>query len=63
MASDRRSKEMHLTKAGGKRFEAARPGWPKAQARFECTFGSKRTSDLREMLRAVVASEFNRQNR
>jgi DNA-binding MarR family transcriptional regulator len=58
--SDRRSKELHLTKAGDKRFEAARPGWLKAQARFERTFGSKRTSDLRELLRAVVASEFNR---
>src|SRR5438132_4048919 len=57
-ASDRRSKELHLTKAGDKRFEAARQGWMKAQARFESAFGSKRTSELRELLRAVVASEF-----
>src|SRR5258705_4116896 len=43
VASDRRSKELHLTKAGDKRFEAARQGWIKAQARFESAFGSKRT--------------------
>jgi DNA-binding MarR family transcriptional regulator len=58
--SDRRSKELHLTKAGEKRLEAARQGWTKAQARFESTFGSKRTSELRELLRAVVASELSR---
>jgi DNA-binding MarR family transcriptional regulator len=59
MTCDRRSKELHLTKAGDKRFEAARREWIKAQARFESTFGSKRTAELRELLRAVVASEFN----
>ena len=60
MVSDRRSKELHLTKAGEKRFEAARLGWTKAQARFETAFGSTRTSELRELLRAVVASELGR---
>jgi DNA-binding MarR family transcriptional regulator len=59
LASDRRSKALHLTKAGDKRLEAARTGWVKAQARFESTFGSKRTSELRELLRAVVASELS----
>ena len=59
-AADRRSKELHLTRTGDKRLEAARSGWLKAQARFESTFGSKRTSELRELLRAVVASEFSR---
>src|SRR6516225_2618686 len=58
MASDRRSKELHLTKAGDKRFQAAREGWIKAQTGFESAFGNKRTSELRELLRAVVASEF-----
>ena len=58
VASDRRSKELRLTKAGEKRFEAAREGWTKAQTRFESAFGSKRTTELRELLRAVVASEF-----
>src|SRR5439155_12486967 len=44
LASDRRSKALHLTKAGDKRLEAARTGWVKAQARFESAFGGKRTS-------------------
>src|SRR5438445_13793432 len=58
VASDRRSKELHLTKAGDKRFEAARQGWMKAQARIESAFGSKRTSELSGLLLALVASEF-----
>jgi len=58
---DRRSKALHLTKAGEKRFEAARAGWVKAQARFESSFGDKRTAELRELLRAVVASELGPQ--
>jgi DNA-binding MarR family transcriptional regulator len=57
LPSDRRSKALHLTKAGEKRFEAARAGWIKAQARFESEFGAKRTTELRDLLRAVVASE------
>jgi DNA-binding MarR family transcriptional regulator len=56
--SDRRAKELHLTKAGAKRFEAARKKWSAAQARFEGMFGAKRATDLRELLRAVTASEF-----
>jgi DNA-binding MarR family transcriptional regulator len=60
VACDRRSKELHLTKAGEKRFEAASLGWTKAQARFETAFGGTRTSELRELLRAVVASELGR---
>jgi DNA-binding MarR family transcriptional regulator len=57
-ASDRRAKELHLTKAGEKRLQAAGKGWSEAQARFETTFGPRRAADLRTMLRAVVASEF-----
>jgi DNA-binding MarR family transcriptional regulator len=57
LASDRRSKALDLTKAGDKRLGAARTGWVKAQARFESAFGSKRTSELRELLRAVATSE------
>ena len=59
LASDRRSKALHLTKAGDKRLEPARTGWVKAQARFESSFGGKRTSELRELLHAVVASELS----
>jgi DNA-binding MarR family transcriptional regulator len=56
-ASDRRAKELHLTKAGEKRLRAAMRGWAAAQARFETAFGPRRAADLRAMLRAVVASE------
>ena len=58
--SDRRSKELHLTRLGEKRFAAACQGWLTAQSRFESTFGSKRTSELRALLRAVVESELGR---
>jgi DNA-binding MarR family transcriptional regulator len=57
-ASDRRAKELRLTKAGEKRLQAARKGWSAAQARFEAAFGAKRAAELRAFLRAVVASEF-----
>jgi DNA-binding MarR family transcriptional regulator len=56
-ASDRRAKELHLTKAGEKRFEAARKRWFAAQARFETVFGARRGADLRALLRAVVVSD------
>jgi len=56
-ATDRRSKELRLTRQGDKRLEAARKGWSEAQARFETAFGGRRTSELRGLLRAVVASE------
>jgi DNA-binding MarR family transcriptional regulator len=56
--SDRRAKELHLTKAGAKRLEAGLDAWAKAQARFEASFGSKRAAELRTLLRAVVASQF-----
>src|SRR5215813_5920034 len=56
--SDRRSKELHLTKVGEKRLEAGLKVWAKAQARFEASFGTKRAAELRMLLRAVVASQF-----
>jgi len=60
--SDRRAKEVHLTKAGEKRVQAAHEGWSEAQSRFETTFGPRRAVELRKMLRAVVASEFGPSN-
>jgi len=57
-AYDRRAKELHLTKAGEKRRQAAARAWSQAQARFENVFGAKRGANFRAMLRAVVASEF-----
>ena len=57
-ASDRRAKELRLTKAGESRLQEAREGWSQAQARFEAAFGEKRAADLRELLRTAAASEF-----
>ena len=57
-ASDRRAKELHLTKAGEKRLQAALKRWSQAQTRFETVFGAKRAADLRALLRAAVASQF-----
>jgi DNA-binding MarR family transcriptional regulator len=56
--SDRRAKELHLTKAGEKRLQAGREAWAKAQAGLEASFGTKRAAELRMLLRAVVASQF-----
>jgi DNA-binding MarR family transcriptional regulator len=58
-ASDRRAKELCLTKAGDRRLAAARKGWAAAQARFESVYGAKRASELRALLHAVVASNFS----
>jgi DNA-binding MarR family transcriptional regulator len=57
-ASDRRAKELRLTKAGEKRLQQALAAWSQAQARFETSFGAKRAAELRTMLRAVVANQF-----
>jgi DNA-binding MarR family transcriptional regulator len=56
--SDRRAKELHLTKAGEKRLQAGLKAWAKAQARFEAGFGSERAAELRALLRAIVTSQF-----
>lgn len=53
---DRRSKELHLTAAGEKRYREARKYWLEAQNQFESAFGSKRTADLRALLQSLVAS-------
>ena len=58
-ATDGRAKELLLTKAGEQRFQAALKTWSAAQARFEKAYGARRATDLRAMLRAVVASELN----
>jgi DNA-binding MarR family transcriptional regulator len=62
-ACDRRARELHLTEAGEKLFEAARKQWSAAQARFEVAYGAERAADLRTSLRAVVASEFTPRDR
>src|SRR5262249_11919627 len=55
--SDRRSKQIRVTKRGEKRLDAAFKGWTQAQAQFESAFGSGRTSELRALLRAIAATE------
>lgn len=55
--SDRRSKELRLTDAGGARLRVALKGWAEAQARFEAAFGRKRTPELRALLQAVAATD------
>jgi DNA-binding MarR family transcriptional regulator len=55
--SDRRAKELHLTKAGEKRLLAAKERWAGAQISFETAFGTKRSAELRSLLRAVVADQ------
>jgi DNA-binding MarR family transcriptional regulator len=57
-AADRRVKELHLTPAGADRVRAGVKLWAAAQARFESAFGTKRSSELRQLLRALVATEF-----
>ena len=54
-SSDRRAKELQLTKAGEKRLQAGLQAWARAQARFEAGFGTKSAAELRTLLRAVVA--------
>jgi len=55
--TDRRTKELRLTKAGQERLRAAAPGWTEAQEKFEASFGRKRSAELRGLLDQVVASE------
>ena len=55
--SDGRSKILRLTKAGEARFQRAEKHWVEAQKRFERAYGGRQASQLRESLRAVIASD------
>jgi DNA-binding MarR family transcriptional regulator len=55
--ADRRSKEVHLTKAGAARFRAAAKDWRQAQTRFEAAFGGKRAKALRGLLHEVATNK------
>lgn len=59
-ATDRRAKQLHLTRTGTKRLDEARKAWSQAQTQFEHTYGAKRAASLRDMLRAVVTSDFGK---
>src|SRR3989449_3567579 len=50
--SDRRSKELHLTKKGADRLRAAGKLWREAQTEFEAAFGGARAAQLRDELHA-----------
>ena len=54
---DRRSKELHLTRAGAERLRVAWRLWSEAQLQFEAAFGGERASALRKELRAIASSE------
>lgn len=56
---DGRSKALELTAAGTARLEAGIAAWSRAQAQFEARLGAKRVSDLRQLLRAIVGSDFS----
>jgi len=55
--TDRRRKELRLTRAGVARFQAAQRGWTKAQAGFESAFGIRRAKALRTLLEDVTSRE------
>ena len=56
--SDRRGKELRLTKSGEKHLVVAFEAWSRAQAGFESNFGPKHAAELRRVLRNVIATEF-----
>src|SRR5438093_13288646 len=51
---DRRSKELHLTRAGTARLVAALKFWSDAQKHFAAAFGAERALTLRNELHALV---------
>jgi DNA-binding MarR family transcriptional regulator len=55
--TDRRSRELRLTRAGRARFQAARKGWTEAQSKFEDVLGAKRAKALRTLLEDVSTRE------
>jgi DNA-binding MarR family transcriptional regulator len=56
-SSDRRSRELRLTRSGMARVDAAFSGWKQAQARFESTFGAGRAEALRAMAEDVSSTD------
>jgi len=57
--SDRRSKELAVTKKGTVRLQRAAKLWTDAQKTFEGRFGVGRAADLRNILHAVVHCELD----
>jgi DNA-binding MarR family transcriptional regulator len=53
-ATDRRRRNVVLTKAGRARLNQAKPLWSAAQARFEARFGTQAAADLRHILIGIA---------
>jgi len=56
--ADRRRRELRLTALGAEKQRQGSERWAVAQQRFDEVYGSERAASLRDLLRAVVASEF-----
>lgn len=56
-ATDRRVRELHLTAAGAAKVKSGVKLWAAAQTRFEAAFGPKHASELRDLLRNLVATD------
>ena len=56
-ATDKRRRELELTKAGAERLHRAVKLWSDAQAEFESQFGVERAAALRSELRDVAAMD------
>jgi DNA-binding MarR family transcriptional regulator len=52
--TDRRNKELRLTRAGAARFQTAFAAWTRAQAAFDRAFGAARARDLRHLMHDVT---------
>ena len=57
-AADARSKELQLTAAGQRRYEAGAAAWSSAQMQFEARLGAQKAGALRELLGSVVGIDF-----
>jgi DNA-binding MarR family transcriptional regulator len=56
--ADRRARELRLTAKGEKLLDRALEGWAEAQAEFERSVGATQAAAFRDLLRTVVATEF-----
>ena len=57
--TDKRARIVTLTPKGRAKCEAAAARWEEAQARFESSFGKRKTEALRQILFAVATLEFS----
>jgi DNA-binding MarR family transcriptional regulator len=59
--TDRRRRGLILTEAGLSRLTACYPCWSDAQSQFHAAFGARPAAELRHLLRAISASDLNRE--